>query len=200
MKPCSKCKIVKEFFCFSTNKKASNGLHSWCKDCVNLDRRLKCDKYREARRKYAVENAEKIKKRDKAYKSTKQWKAKKSELDRAYREKNKEKIKIKKAIYYSDKQHLRRAEYQRNKQAYIARAYKRLYQIKMLTPLDADKFAIARFYEEAERMTLQTGVKHEVDHIIPISKGGLHHQDNLQILVWHENRKKGNKIIDERNL
>jgi hypothetical protein len=38
---------------------------------------------------------------------------------------------------------------------------------------------------------------YEVDHIIPLSKGGLHHQDNLQYLPKHENRKKSNKIINE---
>jgi HNH endonuclease len=35
---------------------------------------------------------------------------------------------------------------------------------------------------------------HEVDHIIPISKGGLHHPDNLQYLSRSENRKKSNKL------
>jgi hypothetical protein len=37
---------------------------------------------------------------------------------------------------------------------------------------------------------------YEVDHITPLSKGGLHHQDNLQYLPKHENRKKSNKIIN----
>ena len=31
---------------------------------------------------------------------------------------------------------------------------------------------------------------HEVDHIQPISRGGLHHPNNLQILSINENRKK----------
>lgn len=35
---------------------------------------------------------------------------------------------------------------------------------------------------------------YEVDHIRPLSKGGLHHEDNLQYLTVNENRKKGNKI------
>ncbi len=34
----------------------------------------------------------------------------------------------------------------------------------------------------------------EVDHIIPVSKGGLTTEDNLQVLCWKCNRKKGNKI------
>ena len=48
-------------------------------------------------------------------------------------------------------------------------------------------------YKEAERLTEETGVIHHVDHIIPISKGGLHHQDNLQVLTKKENLIKGNK-------
>lgn len=36
---------------------------------------------------------------------------------------------------------------------------------------------------------------YEVDHIIPLAKGGLHHPDNLQILSMSENRKKGSKNV-----
>ena len=35
----------------------------------------------------------------------------------------------------------------------------------------------------------------EIDHIIPVSKGGLTTEDNLQTLCWRCNRKKGSKII-----
>lgn len=35
----------------------------------------------------------------------------------------------------------------------------------------------------------------EVDHIIPISKGGITSPDNLQTLCWRCNRSKGNKIL-----
>ena len=36
----------------------------------------------------------------------------------------------------------------------------------------------------------------EIDHIIPISKGGLTTEDNLQTLCWRCNRSKSNKLID----
>jgi 5-methylcytosine-specific restriction endonuclease McrA len=36
---------------------------------------------------------------------------------------------------------------------------------------------------------------YEVDHITPISKGGLHTLENLQYLTISENRKKSNKIL-----
>ena len=35
----------------------------------------------------------------------------------------------------------------------------------------------------------------EVDHIIPISKGGLSTEDNLQTLCWKCNRTKSNRLI-----
>ncbi len=36
----------------------------------------------------------------------------------------------------------------------------------------------------------------EIDHIIPVSKGGCTVEDNLQTLCWRCNRSKGNKIIE----
>lgn len=35
----------------------------------------------------------------------------------------------------------------------------------------------------------------EIDHIVPVSKGGLTTEDNLQTLCWRCNRKKGNKVV-----
>jgi 5-methylcytosine-specific restriction endonuclease McrA len=55
------------------------------------------------------------------------------------------------------------------------------------TPIDADLEKIKQIY-------LRCPEGYEVDHIIPISRGGLHHQDNLQYLTISENRKKGNKL------
>ena len=49
------------------------------------------------------------------------------------------------------------------------------------------------FYEEARRLSKETGVPHHVDHIVPISRGGLHCQTNLQVLTAKENIQKGDK-------
>lgn len=39
----------------------------------------------------------------------------------------------------------------------------------------------------------------EIDHIIPISKGGMSVEENLQCLCWKCNRSKGSKIYEEQN-
>jgi 5-methylcytosine-specific restriction endonuclease McrA len=36
---------------------------------------------------------------------------------------------------------------------------------------------------------------YEVDHIVPLSKGGLHTLSNLQYLTMSDNRRKSNKIL-----
>jgi 5-methylcytosine-specific restriction endonuclease McrA len=65
------------------------------------------------------------------------------------------------------------------------------------TPDDADFNAIAALYELAARLTRETGVKHEVDHVKPLSRGGLHHQDNLRVITRAENLRKGARLIEE---
>lgn len=60
--------------------------------------------------------------------------------------------------------------------------------VRNQTPPDADRKAIREFYDNCP-------AGHEVDHIIPISKGGLHTLSNFQYLTITENRRKSNKII-----
>ena len=58
---------------------------------------------------------------------------------------------------------------------------------KKQTPPDVDIEALRQIY-------INCPLGHEVDHRIPISKGGLHHPDNLQYLPISENRRKSDKI------
>ena len=58
---------------------------------------------------------------------------------------------------------------------------------KNQTPANVDIKALQLFY-------LNCPIGYEVDHVIPISKGGLHSIENLQYLTISENRKKSNKL------
>lgn len=61
-----------------------------------------------------------------------------------------------------------------------------------------DMNKIAEFYKKAKELNIAAGyVKYHVDHIIPLSKGGRHHQDNLQIILAEENLRKHNKLPED---
>jgi len=65
-------------------------------------------------------------------------------------------------------------------------------------PLWANKEKILAFYVEARRLTTLTGIKHEVDHVIPSNHllvCGLHNEFNLQVLTKTENCIKNNKFV-----
>ena len=65
-------------------------------------------------------------------------------------------------------------------------------KLRVLAP-DANAGLVKEFYKNRPD-------GYEVDHIIPLTKGGLHHQDNLQYLTVLENRKKGNRLVLEAGI
>jgi len=67
-------------------------------------------------------------------------------------------------------------------------------------PAWADRDKMNQIYVEAKRLTEETGIVHEVDHIIPINHPdvcGLHVEGNLQVLPMVENRRKHNDFNPE---
>jgi hypothetical protein len=64
----------------------------------------------------------------------------------------------------------------------------------LTVPLTVDEqMRVESFYRIARQLTLSTGIRHHVDHVIPLAKGGLHHPDNMQVLTAHENQTKSAK-------
>ena len=85
-----------------------------------------------------------------------------------------------------------RTKEKQNNKTYRYRS-KKFGETPILTPEEHQRILL--IYKECGRITEETGVLHHVDHIHPISKGGKHHPDNLQILTATENIRKGNKLL-----
>jgi uncharacterized protein YdaU (DUF1376 family) len=85
---------------------------------------------------------------------------------------------------------------QRSAMKAARRARKRQAVPSWLTAEDRRELTV--IYAEAQKLTVETAIKHEVDHIVPLagqSVCGLHVPWNLQVLRKHENRAKGNAVL-----
>lgn len=71
------------------------------------------------------------------------------------------------------------------------------YRRKEQTPIglsEDEQQELKRLYKKAQEETMKTGIQHHVDHIIPLSKGGLHLPSNIQVITALENFKKGTRL------
>ena len=91
-----------------------------------------------------------------------------------------------------------RKSYRLHKEAFIANVAFRRAALLKRTPKwlsNLDKEMIRNIYKIAARVSKETGIKHHVDHVIPLrakSVSGLHVPANLQLLTAQENLSKGN--------
>ena len=187
-KICTKCKSLKHNHSFRVIKK-SGLLFSWCRDCENLN-----DKERYKERRTAQLN----------YKKERYDPVKKKEYNDRYIEENKEKLIKKCRAYYaknSKKLNEQKRRYEKeNKDKVNALASKRYARKVNASPkwiTKEQEIEIRSFYEEARLKTVETGIKHEVDHIVPLrgkNVRGLHVPWNLRVITKQENCRKGNKL------
>jgi len=170
IKRCSRCGkfLGEDSFSWSNKKKKTK--HSYCKRCQSqvyaFWKKDKIDYLKQYQYKYYTLNKKRILIRNKQYRINNIEKIKQYEK---YRN-SKEYRKRKKAMYNA---------------SYTAR---KLNQSPVLTELEKRK--VEMYY----RISKYLGEDWHVDHIIPLSKGGLHHPDNLQIITKHQNLIKSNKI------
>jgi hypothetical protein len=138
---------------------------------VKASQAKKPDKYREAHKAWEAKNREAVNARLRAWYAADPEKAK--AIKKASRERHPER-----------RNHHRR-EYQARKEGAM--------------PAWVDRAALLGFYKEARRLTVEAGVPHHVDHIIPIKHPlvcGLHIPENLQVLPAKDNRLKSNRFVD----
>lgn len=71
-------------------------------------------------------------------------------------------------------------------------ATRRARKVNATVPLtEKEKLEVREIYRMRDLMKRLTGEAYEVDHIIPLARGGKHHPNNLQVITALENRSKG---------
>jgi hypothetical protein len=217
-KSCGENKTTKSFY-----KRTNGNLFSLCKECCkardkqnylkNKETKLaKCAEYRKSNKKriqqyhanYYSLNKDEILIKAKEYRSNpevaknehirqKQYYAERSAAIQAKRklrlESNPD---LKEKLIEYGKQH-----YENNKHLYVARLNKRRACKVSATPAWADLDAIKCIYKRSRQISIETGILHHVDHIVPLqgeTVNGLHVEYNLQIIPAKQNLSKANKL------
>ena len=200
-KKCSKCgqtKPVTEFY----------GTKWQCKSCriaICLEYKKKnASEVKRRLQEWYLRNKERILARCKKYNAKPEVKQRERIRQSANYAENRDAIQASRRQYYDRNPEARKKflEYQRqyyegNRQSFMARGAKRRAAKKQAFPKWADEKAIARFYMLAAKKTQETGIKHVVDHIVPLQGKnvcGLHVEHNLQVLTEKENLRKFNKF------
>jgi 5-methylcytosine-specific restriction endonuclease McrA len=118
--------------------------------------------------------------------------------EKLYREKNKEIINArhrKWRLENPEKYAEARARYRKKRKniVYANNAERRARKFRATIPMKKEeKEKIAEIYKIAIDAKKTTGYDWEVDHIVPLSKGGLHKLSNLQVVPAEWNAKKNN--------
>ena len=186
-KVCSKCREVKTLDGFGKMRDSKDGYRPECKACK-----------KEINAKYHAANPEKEKERQAKYHAANSEKIK--ERNAEYRAANPEKEKERSANYHAANPEKNRA-WSSNSRAAKLKAIP-----KWLT--EEDWQSMEAIGKEADRLTRETGIKYEVDHIHPLQPPkvimfegemiplicAFHCPQNLQILTKSENCAKSNKF------
>ena len=210
MKTCSKCKIEKSLSEFNKQKRAKDGLHTYCKKCQA-----------EYRKKWHQDNREKNKE------SSKRWRKENMERASEYYEKYYQENKERKAEYYKKwyKENKGKRDEQHKKWRQSKRESDPLFKLRCnLRSRTCMAFKVSSWKKNTKTQEMlgtdyETAFKHiesrfrqgmswdnfgewQIDHIIPLSSAKskeelvkLCHYTNLQPLWANENKTKGDKII-----
>lgn len=177
-KTCFKCQCVKPLSDFYRHKMMADGYLNKCKECT-----------KEYVKKYREENPERVRDYDRSrgmlphrvearakYAKTENGKAIHKKIQTRYRAENKDKRRTIKLVC----QRAREAGKISRTPAWLTAEHRALIKAK---------------YAEARWMTTRTGIKHHVDHIVPLlgkTVCGLHVPWNLRVIPARKNTKKSN--------
>lgn len=189
-KYCSKCKLLLDINLFPKDRYQRSGYACDCKICRKIYRENNKEKLNNSRKKYQLNNRKKCAEYSKKWRKNNPIKAKES--FQKWKDKNPDKLKSCYASYA--KKYAWKMTAKVNKR----RGLKIQATPKWLTSEQLKEIEL--IYKKSKELTTTTGIKHNVDHIVPL-KGkticGLHVPWNLRIVTEKENLKKSNYLILE---
>ena len=184
MKFCSMCQSTKEYDDFYNNKSSKDGKSTYCKPCWSAYMKAQDKKHKQ--RKAASVHIHYIRNRERKAETVRAWRSANRERVKAvqaeYRKRNRDAIADKSAVYASLNPHKIRANAQRQ---IAKRKGAKIYEIR-----ESDILRILMSpcsVKDCDNRDI------ELDHVIPLSRGGSHGVGNLQPLCAHHNRVKNNK-------
>lgn len=187
---CKTCGELKPVESFTKHKLSKGGHLPHCKPCIAAKSKAYKAKdpekwktiNRESKRNSPMaKNADKIRKKLAYSKDPKKF----IEKNKAYYQANREKV-ISQALTYK----------RENRDKFSVLAAERNSRRRTATPVWVDRATLLKFYQKARILTKLTGIKHEVDHIVPLQSAlvcGLHVPCNLQVITKKENAEKSNR-------
>lgn len=193
-KSCTKCGNQKPITEFYKRKNGMNGLSPCCKICESI--------YQKKWRKNNPELVKKtiLKHKDNQSRIGKVWyeknKDKKNKQSRMWSLENKDRHKKMIREWLLKNRHTQKNWARENPEKNAAKAARRRAVKKNATPLWANNSAIDNIYLKSKELTIESGVTHNVDHVVPLVSGivcGLHCQDNLRIITQFDNYSKNNR-------
>jgi len=168
-----------------------------CPEKAREASRKSAKKYREKNR--AKVNLIALGRYHKLYKGTEKVIEANSKRSKKWREANPEKVlEYRQNEEQKEKARIRATKWQKDNPGRAnANSTLRKRKVRRATPDWVCRKELGQKYEEAYQMEIKTGMKHHVDHIIPLVHPdvcGLHVPYNLQVLPALDNLKKGNKF------
>ncbi len=171
MKYCNTCSTEKPFSDFHKNKSKPDGHTCQCKSCVKAYQAKNISSIKSQQKEYRAANPEVSQKRQQRWYSA-----------------NKISCLLRCKVYKKNNPHINRLTTQRQRAKRIKRSVE-------WADSELNNLVINEIYEKCEAINKITGVKHHVDHIIPLQGkkvSGLHHYTNMQILTGIQNSRKNN--------